>query len=719
MCGYSTGFLTISKAFCSESHSPCRERCRGRTRPNGILSLMIAELALAAATLSIPQLSAAPAMAAPLGDTWKGAAVFHLEHEGTYRKPAPEDTSVHIGIFGDSIYVAFEAEQHEPLEATQLTDGPGVLTADAVMVHLWPDGLSGYAYWFATNMHGARDQYSSENAAYAPQWSAFGKQTANGYVSILKIPLSAMHVQKGGQWRAQFHRIVAATNSNYVWELDPEQTAFIDGRYGGHISGIQDTDTHVASRPQPRVQLYGLGEFASANAGSYTSRVGADFSAPITATTSAFGTVHPDFSNVEIDQQSIAPTEFARRFSEVRPFFTQASANFNRAQGLSMPMSTLYTPAIPTFRNGFGVSGRQGDFSFGSFDASGYGRSDDALSLNASDSKQRFALNLQQVQVNDSTLAFRDLVESEGISYTNPHSHLTFAANNASDTGSAVTDPAAARYQDIGAWYMTNTDMLGIAVQRMGPQFNPADGYANQPPGQPGIAGYTAMASRQINYTSKSRILDIAFGMNVDRYHGPNGAVNQSDFGDSFRVDFKNLVSVTAMQGISALQTGSEFLPYNSSGLMLGYAQSTSHPSQIMYMTGKYYHGTLSSWSRSTTISFTNKVSLLFEADDTMYASAVAAEPDAKQWLERASVNYQVNHNVSLDFGARKIVGFNQPFAFMPMTSFVNATNLSAAIHYFRGNNELYIVYGDPNRLSTVPALFVKLIRYVGAGKGT
>lgn len=644
--------------------------------------------------------------------------MVHLEHEGTYRKPAPEDTTVRIGIFGGQVYVSFEAEQHEPLQATQLADGPGVLTGDAVMVHLWPNGLSGYAYWFATNMHGARDQFSNENAAYAPEWVAFGQQTPKGYVAILKIPVSAMHVQKGGEWRAQFHRIVAATNSNYVWELDPEQAQFIDGRYGVRVAGIEDAeDHHIAARP--RVQVYGLSELGSGSAGNFTSRLGADFSVPVTGTSSVFGTVHPDFSNVEIDQQSIAPTEFARRFSEVRPFFTQASANFNQAQGLNTPMSTLYTPAIPTFRDGFGFSGRQGNVSFGSFDASGYQRNDDALTLNATDSKQRFALNLQQVSVSDSSLAFRDVVDSEGVSYTNPHGHVWFAVNNASDAGSAVSYGAAARYQDVSAWYMTSTDMLGISFQRMGPQFNPADGYANQPPGEPGIAGYTTTASKQFNLSSQARILDIAFSASLDRYHGPSGGVNQSDFFDSFRIDLKDLLTLSAMQGISSLQTGTEFLPYNSSGVALGYAVNTSHPSQIMYMTGSYYHGRLTSWSRSATIPFTKKVSLVIEGDDTIYASAVAAEPSAKQWLERASINYQANHALSFDFGARKIVGFSQPFAFAPTPSFANATNLSAAVHYFRGNNELYIVYGDPNQLHTVPALFIKLIRYVGAGKGT
>ena len=41
------------------------------------------------------------------------------------------------------------------------------------------------------------------------------------------------------------------------------------------------------------------------------------------------------------------------------------------------------------------------------------------------------------------------------------------------------------------------------------------------------------------------------------------------------------------------------------------------------------------------------------------------------------------------------------------------------APHLAKGLRPLYVVYGDPNRVSTVPALFIKLIRYIGAGKGS
>jgi hypothetical protein len=109
-----------------------------------------------------------------------------------------------------------------------------------------------------------------------------------------------------------------------------------------------------------------------------------------------------------------------------------------------------------------------------------------------------------------------------------------------------------------------------------------------------------------------------------------------------------------------------------------------------------------------------------------VYSSALKGEPDTKQWLDRASFSYQFNSAISADIGARRIIGTNQPFAFAtfgPSGDFtpakVDAANLSAALHFFRGGSELYVVYGDPSQLVTVPALFVKFIRYVGAGKGS
>ncbi len=682
-------------------------------------------------TLGIPRLPAKPPFDAALDGAWSSAAVVHLGYDATDRTRAHEDTIVRIGRFAGNLYVAFDARQREPVEATQLTNGSGVLAGDAVMVHIWPNGLNGFAYWFAANPLGARDQYSSENSAYAPSWFAYGRRTHGGYIAILEIPLNALHLQKPADWRMQFHRIVVASNSNFVWELVPGQSQFIDARYGGRIGGLDDT--RAAAR-RARLQIYGLGQAATPAQGGSLVRTGVDFSIPFAGTSALFGTVHPDFSNVETDQQSISPTEFARRYTEVRPFFTQAASNFGAQTDLNAPMSVLYTPAIPSFKNGLGAEGHRGAISYGAFSATGNGRDDSAVSLFASDRHQELTVGMQRVAVDTAAggKPFRDLVDEESISYFNPNSRLTSFADIASETGTSVTSPSDAEYRSLGESYQTATTSVAFALQRMGAQFSPADGYADQPPGEPGIAGYTGVADKQFDFARSAEVLDAAVSLQLDRYHAPGGEVNQADLFDNVRVDFKDLISVTAMQGLSSLQTcvplaraatcERRFLPYNSSGVMVQYAANTSHPSTLMYMTGAYYHGRLDSWLRAVSLPLSRRMTLILEGDDSTYVSSLPSEPDTSQWLERSSLSYQLDRAVSVDVGLRRIIGTEQPYAYAPLGStatFTNATNLSAAFHYFQGTNELYVVYGNPNRLQTVPALYVKLIRYIGAGKGT
>ena len=92
------------------------------------------------------------------------------------------------------------------------------------------------------------------------------------------------------------------------------------------------TFTQIAKPPLPQSARRALcaGRGCKPTIGGSTSRVGVDFSIPIAQTASFFGTFHPDYSNVELDQQSISPTVFQRTYSEVRPFFTQAASYLQR-----------------------------------------------------------------------------------------------------------------------------------------------------------------------------------------------------------------------------------------------------------------------------------------------------------------------------------------------------------------------------------------------------
>ncbi len=173
-----------------------------------------------------------------------------------------------------------------------------------------------------------------------------------------------------------------------------------------------------------------------------------------------------------------------------------------------------------------------------------------------------------------------------------------------------------------------------------------------------------------------------------------------------------------------------ELLPFNQNSTTISYRANTATGSSVTYSHGRYYHGFLSSWYRGTSIRLARPLILSLELDNTHYVPDAAFgtgtswnEIEADQVLERATLDWQFNHKASLDVGVRRIVGLFAPTGFgyvpTPATAPLDAMNLTAAFHFLALRNEFYVVYGDPNQLSTVHALFLKWIRYIGAPKGT
>jgi hypothetical protein len=88
-----------------------------------------------------------------------------------------------------------------------------------------------------------------------------------------------------------------------------------------------------------------------------------------------------------------------------------------------------------------------------------------------------------------------------------------------------------------------------------------------------------------------------------------------------------------------------------------------------------------------------------------------------KQWLERISFGYQLGGGQSVAAGWRRIIGAGPTF-FQP-AQFISATNLSLAYYRRMRGAELYLAYGTPNTLNTQHSVLLKLIRDIGAEKGT
>lgn len=675
--------------------------------------------------VTVPELPSPPHVNGIIDASWNGAAKINLGFDYPYRRAASEPTTVYIAQSGNALYFAWDVHQREPLTIGQTTNGGGVFNDDHVAIALYPQGSQGFMYIFRSNIEGARDQSSTENSAYAPQWESAGHKTPYGYQVTERIPLDIMRSGGSSTWRAQFVRIVQNGGSRDIWNYDPAMQADIDVNYIGTLKGIVVPKT--AARPPARVQVYGLGEMAARSAGGSTARVGADFSIPITATASFVATLHPDYSNVEIDQQSIAPQEFPRFYQEVRPFFTQIGSQFNGHFGCWNCPTTLYTPAIPQFSQGYAVEGTQGPATFAAFDAIGAQRTDDAQTFGLFETNRDHQAQFSFQRVNVDMPNVHDTTSTIATGYGFSHDHAFVFANAGTDRGTFVTDPSQAGYQEYGVGIVDQTSTFIVDYQHVGSEFLPLDGYVFHP----GITGLNVSLSKTYNYSPSANIQQVSWNASWDLYHDGSGRVNQSDQFASVALRTRSQIGFSVGSGSSYLlaPTG-ELLPFNQNSLSLSYRANTATASYLTYGHGRYYHGFLNSWNASTALRVAKPLILSLETDTTHYVpddrfgrGTAFSEIAANQLLERASLDWQFNHNASIDIGARRIAGIFAPngFGYVPTsaTSAMNEMNLTAAFHFLALRNEFYVVYGDPSQLSTLHALFFKWIRYLGAPKGT
>lgn len=668
-------------------------------------------------TVTVPTLAAPPSMGGVLDPSWDDAAKLTLALDFTYRRPAAETTEVRIAQDSTALDIAFVVTQTEPIVDRQQTNGSSVTSDDYVGVYLYPHGTVGFQYSFFANPAGTRYQTSSENSAYTPQWTAIGHSTPTGYVVTMRIPLEVIRSGGSTTWRAQFVRATVATNGLASWTFSQREQNVNDPAFAGTLVGV-GVKRSTASRPKPRAQIYGLGEATTRANGGNTSRIGADFSLPVTPTASFVGTLHPDYSNVEIDQQTIAPSAFAYQYAEVRPFFTQAAQAFNYNFSCSDCPQLLYTPAIPTFREGYALEGTQGPVTFGGFDAIGDGRVDqaEAFDYNKETTENYFSANLQRVAVDTSNGVHDELNSFQG-GISNQKTHFFVYGNVAFESGSLVSVPGDANYQEYGFGYASATTVAVLNAQRIGSQFDPVDSFVSQTD----LTGFEWFARKTFNFSPTYFLHDIQVADFWARYHNSSGGLDQTDTAERTQFDFRNLITAKVNFSANGVQVADrEFLPFDGNLLYLGYKVNTVTPTFVQHTYGKYYHGELDANTYLTTQPLRKRLNLTLEADQDTYFTRYPGETSATQWLERASLDWQITRDASFDVGARRIFGPYLPNSFaLPPFGTVNASNVSVAFHLLNRRNEFYIVYGDPNSLSTTPALFVKWIRYIGAPKGT
>jgi len=688
------------------------------------------------ATIAAVKVAKAPSLDLSLSDPiWKTGAVFTDFYDYTTHQPAEHPTTAYLLYDDVNLYLAIHNEQHGvPIVAAQTVDHAGVMNDDHIALNLETSGSGSRVYQFRLNPKGIHDEYSSENSRYAPDWKSLATVLPNGdWNAIMVIPLKDIRAQGGGKqnWQIDIARFIASTNDEYTWAYEDTMSNVANWQNWPKLTGIEIKA--AAARPRPHADIYALGA-AGPDRGVFQNGIGnfepmkarpygIDVTVPVTNTMALVGTLNPDFSNVEQDQTTIAPQEFARMYNEYRPFFAQGGNYINSLPGVNINSADIpfYSPSIGVFNSGVKLEGTAGHGSLGALNVTGDGFNDSAFGYAYSTSNQSFSAALQGVDANHTGL--RDDVFGGAIATTNPHSGLFALAKLTQERGTLVGAPAQAGDFQLGLGLQNARELALVKYADIGPQYNPIDGYLqeNDLIGPQGFYQYNGTGPKGAAVKSYQLLAG------ADRFVDRSGAAHQTDVFSSASVTFQNQVTLQYGQTTSELRayanaypvyTGAQVIAFNYQTVSFGYKDGTPSPVDAQYAWGPFANGFLQPvFLQQVGFQASRQygrwgLSFAFNGAVERALPGSAALPLDSQWERTLSLTRSFGKDTSIALGLRGING-NGGFA-------VPGTNLAIGFHErFKNLDELYIDYGTPASITTLNRFIVKYVFHVGSDTGT
>ncbi len=697
-------------------------------------------------------------------EPWASAPPIEGFETLTTHTPSKYATIARVLFDAKNIYVAIVCEQPGvPITATQTTNNVGFGLDDFAGIGIDTTG-NGQDYFFMTTPQGVRYQQSSESARYMPAWTAMAKTGKGEWRALLVIPLSVLRTQGGVQrWRFNIVRRIAALNDNETWAYDPIMNDgsgggfpfFGDSRFWPYLSGVK-VAAH-ATRPKPRAEVYGLvGEGPDRNQTLLADQTtfaplgfrytGIDVNVPLTGTIAFVGALAPDFSNVEIDQQTIAPQEFRRSFTEYRPFFAQGAQYFQPAIQIgvnSTPNQIFYSPDIGPFNRGEKIEGTYGLQSIGLLNFAGAGFDDSVFGFKHAlpDRTFQYSLNVVDAHHQDGNLTLdtdggNDFTWEATAGGRNLHTGLVYGLDYAAETGSVpdTTPSLAYRTEDFLDVHKQNYETF-VGYKNIGPLYNPVDGFTNLAD----LDGAAAFFDFFGNPPASSPIKRDEVFILGDRYIERDGLAHQSDFNLNGDLVFRDLFHLNANIALSSIRQfddglatvgypfdykGGVTYPFNSSGFTLGYKDGTTTPLDFSTSWGPFttYNANdtarptyLRQYSATTSRPLGKYLTLGLEYDGTL-EQYPTANPNAPahdgQNLRRISLGASLGPDANASISLRDVNGnggFGTP-----------GLNVAMSYHMrFKNDSELFLNYGTPAASSTLDRVLLKYLVRFGSGAGT
>ncbi|HSL69507.1 MAG TPA: DUF5916 domain-containing protein [Longimicrobiales bacterium] len=194
------------------------------------------------------------------------------------------------------------------------------------------------AYQFSVNPAGVkRDEINSggnNDTSWDAVWDLGTETLSDGWVAELRIPFSQLRfpARDDQTWGIQVQRRIVRNQELSVFAFTPKRERGGVARYG-HLRGLQGL------KPGKRVEALpytvARATFNNIDASNPFAReteqfavLGVDLKYRLTSSLKLYGTVNPDFGQVELDPAVVNLSAFETSFQEKRPFFVEGADIF-------------------------------------------------------------------------------------------------------------------------------------------------------------------------------------------------------------------------------------------------------------------------------------------------------------------------------------------------------------------------------------------------------
>jgi hypothetical protein len=268
-------------------------------------------------------------------------------HEGD---PATEDTEVRILFGADAMIIGVLARDREPdgtiariLQRDKIVlqgfDGQYAFGGDDVIAILLDPFLDRRnAFVFATNANGAEfdalitDESPAWNMDWRGLWKVASARTSEGWSAEFEIPFRSLRYPEYGgaekSWGFNALRLIRRRNEQSLWtSWNRAGGGFHRVSRAGLIRGLKDLPHSGLNLEIKPVGLLGSGRVDTARH-EWITHAGLDVKWEVRPGLILDATLHPDFAQVESDEERVNLTRFDLFYPEKRDFFLENAGIF-------------------------------------------------------------------------------------------------------------------------------------------------------------------------------------------------------------------------------------------------------------------------------------------------------------------------------------------------------------------------------------------------------